>query len=521
MAHSYWRVMVVRNNGSGWNAISRLQFRATLGGTDQATGGTPIASHTHASYPASQAFDNNTSTVAASDQGLPWWLGYQFPSPVDVAQLLVSSGPFTGETPRTFTLQGSDDGIVWKSYAAFEGATGWSAGESRTFDVPAVSSDTPGSTFLDDFSGESVGAWPTGGWAARSEWDGAVVADAARVGGKYVTVSASAPGDAVVPVNWALAEHKGVYGDLDLSTLTRFPGGASAAGAVVVFVARRSGDFLYDGYYLWFAQHGSSGIQLHRVSGGVDSLVFEAGAEGGTGDDPKEIRIVREGARVRVWIWVAGGSQPVDPFLDWTDTSPLTDGYVGFGRRGVIFNGTGPAEFDYFGTTVLANAAPVVEITSPLDAATYTQGQTVELRGTATDTEDGDLTASIAWSSDLDGALGTGGSVDVTTLSIGTHVLTASVADSEAQPGSDSVTITIQAAPKPDTPTLSVLANAGTALLTGSAYSHPQGKAHVATEFDLDGTIVHYDEPVTQHTESGLEPGTTYSGRRVRYLAEE
>jgi hypothetical protein len=77
------------------------------------------------------------------------------------------------------------------------------------------------------------------------------------------------------------------------------------------------------------------------------------------------------------------------------------------------------------------------------------------------------------------------------------------------------------APPVPDTPTLTSNPGTGFAWLHGSAYSHPQSKAHAATEFDLGGVIIAYATPETQHLEDGLDPGTFYSGRRVRYQDED
>jgi hypothetical protein len=62
--------------------------------------------------------------------------------------------------------------------------------------------------------------------------------------------------------------------------------------------------------------------------------------------------------------------------------------------------------------------------------------------GSASDAEDGDLTASLVWTSNLDGQIGTGGSFSKV-LSDGTHVITASVTDSGGNTGSDSITITV------------------------------------------------------------------------------
>lgn len=90
------------------------------------------------------------------------------------------------------------------------------------------------------------------------------------------------------------------------------------------------------------------------------------------------------------------------------------------------------------------NAAPTVEITAPASGAVLADGASVSFAATASDPEDGDLTAAIAWTVD-DAPLGaTGGSVS-TTLAPGTHVVSASVADGGGLLAMDQVTITVQA----------------------------------------------------------------------------
>lgn len=91
---------------------------------------------------------------------------------------------------------------------------------------------------------------------------------------------------------------------------------------------------------------------------------------------------------------------------------------------------------------------PTVSITSPDDGDTFASEATIDFIGSASDTEDNDatLTASLAWTSDIDGAIGTGGSgsfqtTDGDPLSNGSHVITASVTDSDGNIGSASITI--------------------------------------------------------------------------------
>ena len=93
----------------------------------------------------------------------------------------------------------------------------------------------------------------------------------------------------------------------------------------------------------------------------------------------------------------------------------------------------------------ITNNAPVVNITSPSNGANIAAGTNINFVASATDAEDDNttLTASIAWSSNVDGALGNGGSINVSTLTVGSHTITASVTDSDGTPGSDTINITI------------------------------------------------------------------------------
>lgn len=91
------------------------------------------------------------------------------------------------------------------------------------------------------------------------------------------------------------------------------------------------------------------------------------------------------------------------------------------------------------------NTVPVVTITGPANGSTFQSGDTITFNGTATDAEDGDLTAGLTWTSSLDGGIGTGGSFDTAALSTGTHTISASVTDSGGKSGSDSITVTVSA----------------------------------------------------------------------------
>jgi len=87
--------------------------------------------------------------------------------------------------------------------------------------------------------------------------------------------------------------------------------------------------------------------------------------------------------------------------------------------------------------------APVVTITRPAPGATVSAGTSVQFTATASDFEDGDLGASLTWSSNVDGNLGTGSSLSTSALSIGIHTVTASATDSASNTSTDTVTITV------------------------------------------------------------------------------
>ncbi len=83
---------------------------------------------------------------------------------------------------------------------------------------------------------------------------------------------------------------------------------------------------------------------------------------------------------------------------------------------------------------------PALNITSPADGHTYHQGVSTTATATATDGRGNDISGTVIWSSDIDGDLGTGASIDITMLSVNTHTLTASVTGGGR---SQSITITV------------------------------------------------------------------------------
>ena len=123
-----------------------------------------------------------------------------------------------------------------------------------------------------------------------------------------------------------------------------------------------------------------------------------------------------------------------DGNFNWTDDSgdatqePLMN-VTGYTAALIPTGGTG-------------DASPTVTITSPADGATVGSGASISFAGTATDAEDGDISANLTWTSNLDGSIGSGANFSAT-LSDGTHTVTASVTDSGGNTSSDTVTVTV------------------------------------------------------------------------------
>jgi hypothetical protein len=89
---------------------------------------------------------------------------------------------------------------------------------------------------------------------------------------------------------------------------------------------------------------------------------------------------------------------------------------------------------------------PIVAISAPADGSTSVAGDLVTFTGTASDPEDGDLSASLSWTSSLDGSIGSGASFQTSGLSVGDHTITASATDSDVNTAIGAITIEVQPA---------------------------------------------------------------------------
>ena len=91
------------------------------------------------------------------------------------------------------------------------------------------------------------------------------------------------------------------------------------------------------------------------------------------------------------------------------------------------------------------NTAPIVTISSPENNASFPSATSISFSGSVTDAEDENLIASLTWTSNLDGQIGTGSTFSAV-LSDGTHTITASVTDSGGLTGNASITVVVEPA---------------------------------------------------------------------------
>ena len=144
----------------------------------------------------------------------------------------------------------------------------------------------------------------------------------------------------------------------------------------------------------------------------------------------------------------------------------------------------------------------------------------ISFTGSATDPEDGDLTGALfVWTSDIDGQLGTGGSIS-TILSAGTHNIVLTASDSHQNQGSSSLSV-IVIAPIPVGPVAlpAVIINAIPHVFVGTATIGGQ-PAPDGTEVSV--WVSDYDAPVGTETVSGgnysvtvLKYGDAFAGKTL------
>lgn len=144
--HAYWRLEVSRRIGS-YGFIAEIEFRATTGGAQAATGGTAIASRNDDySGPPANAFDADSVTGWKFNE-FDASIGYHFAAPITIKEFTIKTKEAIVGV-ESAALAYSDDGITWSRVQGgyFDGLT-WTAGETKVFTPATSNSVTPAMAF--------------------------------------------------------------------------------------------------------------------------------------------------------------------------------------------------------------------------------------------------------------------------------------------------------------------------------------------------------------------------------------
>lgn len=134
-----WRIKIWETRNAGQNpALAEVQFRATSGGANQATGGTASASTTNGTSTADKAFNGNSSDWWQAGSGTaPQTLAYTSPSAVAVNEVSLQCVPGSVvEAPISVDVE-YWDGSAWVCAWSFFTPATWATGETRVFTKPA------------------------------------------------------------------------------------------------------------------------------------------------------------------------------------------------------------------------------------------------------------------------------------------------------------------------------------------------------------------------------------------------
>jgi serine/threonine protein kinase len=162
---------------------------------------------------------------------------------------------------------------------------------------------------------------------------------------------------------------------------------------------------------------------------------------------------------------------------------------------------------------VKPNNPPTVSIGAPANGSSFEEGNSVTFRATATDAEDGTISNQIVWS-EGGTQLSTGDRYTTSSLSVGSHTITASVTDSGGMSASSSITIT--AAPPPNTaPTILITYPANGASFPKDTEVTFTATANDAQDGDLGSFIKWYFDGVFKKTGSSWKSIFPSPGDRI------
>jgi hypothetical protein len=134
-ANTFWRVRATAVDGGSNFGAMEMEFRTTVGGADQATGGKAFASSAFdTGHVPGHAFDDDLTTKWASLAAPPAWVGYRWSGAKTIVEVAITArnDGFQAQAPKDFVIE-RWDGSAYQTAYTVTGSSSWSSGETRTF----------------------------------------------------------------------------------------------------------------------------------------------------------------------------------------------------------------------------------------------------------------------------------------------------------------------------------------------------------------------------------------------------
>lgn len=133
-AARYWRFVVLetQTTSSSTRGLQLLNFRTTPGGANVATVAANFTISEVSIGSASLLISGGVVRSSNISSRRPWWITYDFGSPTTIREVYARADSSTGSTPRSFTIQWSNDNITWTTMYEAQSIS-WSASAYQTF----------------------------------------------------------------------------------------------------------------------------------------------------------------------------------------------------------------------------------------------------------------------------------------------------------------------------------------------------------------------------------------------------
>lgn len=208
--HRYWRLNVTATDGT-YVSFAEIELRESIGGADVTGAGTATASFNEAGNTPANAVDNNTTTKWGTyNQTPPQWWAYDFGAgnAFDIKAVLITprQDGYYAESPKTFTIDYSDNGTDWTTAKSIVGYV-WANATQRTFLVNDdfaphdLTGDTSHAPFVVAASSESAG------YESHEAFDGRFGEAWSGTGGgaDWLSLDLGAGNSAVLGTYWVVA----------------------------------------------------------------------------------------------------------------------------------------------------------------------------------------------------------------------------------------------------------------------------------------------------------------------------